>query len=135
LECGVAGADRPILDEDALAGGLLEPFVEDPVHPARLAGASRVRIDALRPDHAGQRERQYDEAEPAADCCLPVCGAPATHAGRDAVVLPCWGHDRPSFLVLRRARVHASTLGSRAPSSLVPKARSCSDETTIQAPT
>src|SRR6185312_14233018 len=45
VEHGRAGPLRAALDQDALARRLLEPSVQDPVHPAGLTGSRRVRID------------------------------------------------------------------------------------------
>ena len=61
----VAYANGAALDQDALAGRLLEAGVEDPVHAARLAGPGRVRVDVLRADRAADGERNDDEREPA----------------------------------------------------------------------
>ena len=94
-EGGIAGPQRAALDQDALAGGLLEPGVEDPVHAARLARARRVRVDVLHADHAAEREGDDDEGEPAERRGLPVGGAPAAHAGREVARLCC------GFVLLR----------------------------------
>src|SRR5205814_185610 len=50
-ETGLSDASRAALDQDAFAGGLLEPRVEDPVHAARLARpgcAAALRLSRLR---------------------------------------------------------------------------------------
>ena len=50
-----------------------------------------VLVDVRRSDHAAEPERDDDEGEPAEGRGLPVCGAPATHAGREVVpVLSEW---------------------------------------------
>src|SRR5581483_11603028 len=85
-EGGVADARRAALDEDALPGGLLEPGVEDRVHPARLARAV-VLVDVFRAHEAAEAERDDDEDEPANGRLLPMRGAPTTHAGRETWVL------------------------------------------------
>jgi hypothetical protein len=61
----IGDAKRAALNEDALAGGLLEALVEDPVHAAGLAGAGLVRVDRLRPDETAESEDDQDQAEPA----------------------------------------------------------------------
>src|SRR5262249_46469967 len=62
----------------------------------RLAGARRVRIDLLRPDHGAERERDEYERQPAEGGGLPVRGAPAAHArgqvARLAVMGGAGGH-------------------------------------------
>jgi hypothetical protein len=57
----MARAERVALDEDALGGGLLEPGVEDAIHPAGLARAGGVRVDRLRSDRAADHECRDDE--------------------------------------------------------------------------
>ena len=81
VERRVARLQRVALDQDALAGGLLEPLVENRARPARLAGAGGVgRL--LRPDQErSDRERDEDERQPAEDGDLAVVRAPAAHAG------------------------------------------------------
>ena len=119
-EGGVGRRERAALDEDALAGGLLEAGVEDPVHPAGLARARRVRVDRLRADHAAEREGDDDEREPAERRRLPVVGAPAAHAGRQVVRLAsvaCCGHARSSFGVDVTCAIDARTAAARAASS------------------
>ena len=86
LEGGIGRTKRRALDQDALACGLLEPGVEDPVHAAGLAGPGGVGVDALRSDGASDAEGDDDEREPAERGGLPVAGAPATHAGREVVM-------------------------------------------------
>ena len=116
------------LDQDALAGGLLEPGVEDRVHPAGLAGPGRVGVDALRSDGAADREGDDDEREPAERGGLPVAGAPAAHAGREVAlgvvgaghaVAPSVGEHLPT------------TLGARLRAVVVPRPDSVSDPPTI----
>jgi hypothetical protein len=104
-EGGIVRSKRAALDQDALAGGLLEAGVEDPIHAARLAGPGRVRVDVLRPDHAAEGEGDDDEGEPAERGGLPVTGAPATHAGREVAVRGA-KHSPSSFTLI---------VGSRSP--------------------
>jgi hypothetical protein len=85
-ESRIVRLERRALDEDALAGGLLEPGVEDRVHPAGLAGPRRVRVDVLGPDGASDPEGDDDEREPTERGGLPVAGAPAAHAGREVAL-------------------------------------------------
>ncbi len=95
----IARPERAALDEDALAGGLLEAGVEDPVGAAGLARPSRVVVDELRADRAAEHEGDDDEGQPAEGGGLPVIRAPATHAGRKvAIGMGGAGHARSSFL-------------------------------------
>ena len=79
------------LDEHALRRAGLEPGVEDPVHPARLARTGRVRVGALGADHAADAEGDDDEGQPAERGCLPVVRAPAAHPGGQVALLRVGG--------------------------------------------
>jgi hypothetical protein len=83
-EGGLADAGGTALDQDALAGGLLEPGVEDPVHAARLAGPCSVRIDRLRPEEAADPEGTKTKASHPNVASSYV---PAAHAGAIAFVV------------------------------------------------
>ena len=103
-KAGEPASKRAALDQDALAGGLLEPGVEDPVHPARLTGAGGAGIDLLRTELPADGEGGEDEGEPAEGGGLPVTGAPATHAGRDIGVRGSGRHVRSSLIRQRLRR-------------------------------
>ena len=91
-EGGILGSQRAALDQDVLAGRVLEAVVQDPVHAAGLAGACCVRVDVLHADDVAEPECEKDEGEPAERSGLPVSGAPASHAGRVVLRLRKRGH-------------------------------------------
>ena len=93
-ESGISRLQRGMLDEHALARGLLEALVEDLVHATGLTRPGRVRINEIRPDRAAEKDGDDDEREPAECRGLPVVGAPSAHPRRQ-VVGPCRGHELP----------------------------------------
>ena len=80
LERRVVGGERRALDQDRLAGRLLEVFVEDRVGASRLAGSGRLEDDLLERRDEADCEQHHSESEPAEDRLLSVVGAPARHA-------------------------------------------------------
>ncbi len=54
-------------------------------------GAGRVRVGALRADHAADAEGEDDEGQPAERGCLPVVRAPAAHPGGQVALLRVGG--------------------------------------------
>ena len=56
-EGGIADASGAALDQDALAGGLLEPVVEDLLHAAGLSRPGRVLVDHRHAAHARRARR------------------------------------------------------------------------------
>ena len=98
LECRVARPERLALDQDALAGGLLEAGLENPVHATGLTRSRRVRIDGLGTDRATDRKCDDDERKPSKRGRLPVAGAPAAHARRQVEMgLTVGGHSGSSL--------------------------------------
>ena len=89
LKAGSSVRSESALDQDALAGGLLEPGVEDPVHAAGLARRLRCWGRWTSSQRAADAEGDDHEREPSERSGLPVSGTPATHPGRQVPLGLC----------------------------------------------